>query len=152
MQATATRRKYLKLAGATWTGCSISIFSCTCWLTDWLFSFKDYMYEAQKLVRPTVLENILNDLFHVFRYETCTNLRQVKRHHVIISLSFIYLYPHILIYLILISKNLISWYPDILTSWYSHILIFPHSHILISSFPHILICIIIFPIIIRISL
>jgi len=26
--------------------------------------------------RPTVLENILNDLFHVFRYETCTNLRQ----------------------------------------------------------------------------
>jgi Zyg-11 family protein len=26
--------------------------------------------------RPTVLENILNDLFHVFRYETCSNLRQ----------------------------------------------------------------------------
>lgn len=26
--------------------------------------------------RPTVLENILNDLFHVFRYETCNNLRQ----------------------------------------------------------------------------
>ena len=26
--------------------------------------------------RPTVLENILNDLFHVFRYETCRNLRQ----------------------------------------------------------------------------
>ena len=30
------------------------------------------------MVRPTVLENILNDLFHVFRYETCSNLRQVK--------------------------------------------------------------------------
>ena len=28
--------------------------------------------------RPTVLENILNDLFHVFRYETCVNLRQVS--------------------------------------------------------------------------
>jgi len=26
--------------------------------------------------RPTVLESILNDLFHVFRYETCNNLRQ----------------------------------------------------------------------------
>jgi len=39
--------------------------------------------EAQILVagqryldRPTVLENILNDLFHVFRYETCQNLKQ----------------------------------------------------------------------------
>merc|ERR1740128_1592465 len=28
------------------------------------------------LDRPTVLENILNDLFHVFRYETCTDLRR----------------------------------------------------------------------------
>jgi len=28
------------------------------------------------LERPTVLENILNDLFHVFRYETCQNLKQ----------------------------------------------------------------------------
>ena len=36
--------------------------------------------EAENLFRPTVLENILNDLFHVFRYETCSNLRQVKRH------------------------------------------------------------------------
>ena len=36
--------------------------------------------QAENLVRPTVLENILNDLFHVFRYETCSNLRQVKRH------------------------------------------------------------------------
>ena len=27
------------------------------------------------LDRPTVLENILNDLFHVFRYETCQNLK-----------------------------------------------------------------------------
>ena len=25
------------------------------------------------LDRPTVLESILNDLFHVFRYETCQN-------------------------------------------------------------------------------
>ena len=39
--------------------------------------------EAQILVagqryrdRPTVLENILNDLFHVFRYETCQNLKE----------------------------------------------------------------------------
>jgi len=39
--------------------------------------------EAQILVagqryldRPTVLENILNDLFHVFRYETCQDLKQ----------------------------------------------------------------------------
>ena len=29
------------------------------------------------IARPTVLESILNDLFHVFRYETCNNLRQV---------------------------------------------------------------------------
>ena len=29
------------------------------------------------ITRPTVLESILNDLFHVFRYETCNNLRQV---------------------------------------------------------------------------
>lgn len=28
------------------------------------------------LDRPTVLENILNDLFHVFRYETCQNLKK----------------------------------------------------------------------------
>ena len=26
-----------------------------------------------------MLESILNDLFHVFRYETCSNLRQVNR-------------------------------------------------------------------------
>ena len=39
--------------------------------------------EAQILVagqryldRPSVLENILNDLFHVFRYETCQDLKQ----------------------------------------------------------------------------
>jgi len=35
------------------------------------------MVAGQKyLDRPTVLENILNDLFHVFRYETCQNLKQ----------------------------------------------------------------------------
>ena len=28
--------------------------------------------------RPTVVESILNDLFHVFRLETCRNVRQVK--------------------------------------------------------------------------
>ena len=27
------------------------------------------------LDRPVVLENILNDLFHVFRFETCEDLK-----------------------------------------------------------------------------
>lgn len=29
----------------------------------------------QYLDRPAVLENVLNDLFHIFRYENCDNLR-----------------------------------------------------------------------------
>ena len=45
------------------------------------------------IARPTVLESILNDLFHVFRYETCNNLRQVghddndnrKKRHIIVN-------------------------------------------------------------------
>ena len=50
-----------------------------CFLRKFLVHFCVWN-EAENLFRPTVLENILNDLFHVFRYETCSNLRQVKRH------------------------------------------------------------------------
>ena len=41
--------------------------------------FNYYQVSPSPPCRPTVLESILNDLFHVFRYETCSNLRQVNR-------------------------------------------------------------------------
>ena len=49
-------------------------------LKEGLAKYKFTWKRSKEVVktRPTVVESILNDLFHVFRLETCHNVRQVK--------------------------------------------------------------------------
>ena len=49
-------------------------------MKEGLAKYKFIWKRSKKVVktRPTVMESILNDLFHVFRLEKCHNVRQVK--------------------------------------------------------------------------